>query len=142
MLRLMSGSSTWFPMAGIGGAVVASIIYRLKVGKPIYPEIAPDALFAERRAGGPWASNCLLVSVTIEELRIEPAFPFNLMFLPEIWGAEYRVPISEIKSAELSRGWLMNTKIGLKDGKTISLRLKLPDSFLQALKTALSQSKS
>lgn len=58
------------------------------------------------------------------------------MFLPEIWGSEHRIPLSDIKSAEVSRGWLFNTKIELLSGKTIPLKLRQPNSFLQALNNA------
>ena len=132
----MPESSLWMTCVWLVGVVAASIFYRLRSGKPIKPTIAHDALYSEQKAGGRWASNCLLVSVTQSEVAIVPAFPFNLMFLPEIWGNEYRIPLNDIRSAEVFRGWLMNTKIELTNGKNIPLKLKKPNSFVQALEKA------
>jgi hypothetical protein len=38
------------------------------------------------------AQNCLLVYVADGMLTVVPVFPFNLMFLPEIFGLELTVP--------------------------------------------------
>jgi hypothetical protein len=46
------------------------------------------------RIGG--ARNCLLVYVAEGSLTIVPVFPFNLMFLPEIYGIEATAPISDV----------------------------------------------
>lgn len=135
-------STIWFPFVWIGGLIAASIFYRLRAGRPIRPDIAHDALFTERNAGGPWASKCLLVSITTSELQVAPSFPLNLMFLPEIWGTEYRIPVSDIKSAEVFRGWFMNIRVELDSGRMITLKLKRPNSFLRALETADGHSRS
>jgi len=42
------------------------------------------------------ARNCLLVYVADNKLTIVPNFPFNLMFLPEIYGLEIAAPISDV----------------------------------------------
>ena len=135
----MPDTNFWVSFIWIGAVFAASVVYRLGVGKPIRPHIPHEALFSERRAGGRWASNCLLVSITPSELKVEPSFPFNLMFLPEIWGLEHRVRLSDIKGAEVFRGLLMNTKIELISGKMIPLKLRRPNSFLQELELAVSQ---
>ena len=70
--------------------IAASIFYRRRVGKPIFPRAPANALFAEKRCSGNsrrsiltqigGASNCLLIYVADRTLHIVPQFPFNLMF--------------------------------------------------------------
>jgi len=52
------------------------------------------------RIGG--GRNCLLVYVADGALTIIPVFPFNLMFLPEIYGLETTAPISDVKVSYVS----------------------------------------
>ena len=90
--------------------VVASIIYRSSRGKAILPSKPKNSLFCEGWASGHsntniftklgGARNCLLVAVTPDALIIQPRFPFNLMFLPEIYGLEYRIPGLNIRAVE------------------------------------------
>lgn len=66
-----------------------------------------NAMFSERgcsgrslggvlsRIGG--ASRCLLITVRDKQLVVTPQFPFNLMFLPEIYALDIAVPIAEIR---------------------------------------------
>jgi hypothetical protein len=96
------------PIGWLSAWVVSSIIYRRKSGKPIFPRAPDTAVFAEAwcsgrslqnlltRIGG--ARNCLLVYVADDTLTIVPIFPFNLMFLPEIYGLETTTLISNVRA--------------------------------------------
>ncbi|SFK22269.1 hypothetical protein [Caulobacter sp. UNC279MFTsu5.1] len=87
-----------FPIVWIVGLVTLSIIVRRRQGRPIFPRRPPAALFAEFLAsGGPdgmlsGARNCLLVTVERDKLTIVPIFPFNLMFVGDIFGLDIVVP--------------------------------------------------
>ena len=120
---VMAVGLTW-----IGGWIAASILYRRHKGKPILSPTFPRAPFWERwrsgcshkniitRFGG--ASNCLWVAITGEALCVGPMFPFNLMFLPEIYCLEYRIPGSAIVSLEERSSFLSGNcvKIVYRDG--------------------------
>lgn len=85
----------------IAFVILASVLYRRGKGKPLLRPQFKQPLFLETwrsghslrslitRLGG--ARNCLWVAVDEETLRVAPHFPFNLMFLPEIYGLEYNV---------------------------------------------------
>ena len=116
---------------------VASVIYRRRSGKPIFPTIPEDAIYAEKRAGSPWASRCLLVVVTPEVLAITPTFPFTLLFLPEIYRTEKAIWLSSIKNVEVRSSLRpLNTRVVLKDGKMLRLRLARPRSFAEVVHEA------
>ena len=93
------------------------------------------------RLGG--ARNCLHVTVTVDELWIRPQPPFHLMFLPEIYGLQYRVPTSRVARLEKTRG-LLGTLVKLEftddpgRGHVVKLRLRRPDDFLAAMTRGLS----
>jgi len=94
------------PPLWIAVVVAASIWYRRSKEKPIFPSMAADAAFGQRgcsgrslggafsRMGG--ANNCLLVMVQKNYLIVTPQFPFNLMFLPEIYGLDIEAPIESV----------------------------------------------
>ncbi len=86
----------WFPFLAVGWIVFVigvSIVFRRSRGKPLFPKVPVDAIYVEKSASGRWASNCLLVAVTQKALSVVPKFPFNLMFLPEVYGLERTIPI-------------------------------------------------
>lgn len=97
----------FFPLIWIGGWIAASVVYRRIHDKPLWPRSPADARYRELGASGVndthplgklgGASRCLLVTVNARELRVTPFFPFNLMFLPEIYGLELLAPISSIR---------------------------------------------
>ena len=136
------------PLLCIGGWIGASIVFRLRTGKPLRPVAPPGARFFERRASGNcldtiWgrlggARNCLLVSLTDEELYITPQFPFNLMFLPEIYGLEERVPLGRLRACVSIDRWYGNSlrlefsRENGADGR-FSLRLRNRDEFVAVL---------
>lgn len=94
--------------------IAASIVYRRIKGKPIFRRPIEHPLFLETwrsgrslrslvaRFGG--ARNCLWVAVTGDSLRVGPYFPFNLMFLPEIYGLECTIPGSAVRSVARAGG--------------------------------------
>lgn len=90
--------------------IVASIIYKARKSKKL-PSIDPkEVLYQEdgvsgsshksiiTRLGG--ARNCLLVTATNNEIDIHPSFPFNLMFLPEIYDLNHRIAVKDIKNIQ------------------------------------------
>lgn len=90
------------PFIWIAGWIAISVLYRLKAGKPVFPRAPKTAVFSEAWASGRslaniltrmgGARNCLLVYVADGMLTVIPVFPFNLMFLPEIFGLEVTAP--------------------------------------------------
>ena len=86
------------------------------------------------RLGG--ASNCLKVSVNDREIYIRPFFPFNLMFLPEIYDLEHRILKEQIVSLEKRNGLIGRDKIlltftnpsGIQ--KTVELYIKQSEKFI------------
>jgi len=113
----------------------ASAIYRKSNGKPIIPRLPQGALFAERFGSSTWANNCLLVSVTADELRVVPFFPFTLGFLPEIYRLDQRVSVRTIRSVELfETSWGNNVLIRYgPDERALKLKLRNPEGLVHAL---------
>jgi len=128
--------------------IVASIVYRKSRGKAILPSKPETSLFCEGWASGHsnsniftklgGAHNCLLVAVTPDSLIIQPRFPFNLMFLPEIYGLEYCIPGFNIRAVE-KKGRIFGKGVEIQfidvDGseKFVRLYLKRTDEFLEAI---------
>ncbi len=123
-----------------------SIFYRRQNGKPVIPKRPPDALFSEGYASGRamtnlftrlgGANNCLLVAVTADEFMVAPRFPFNLMFLPEIFGLELRIPRSAIRSVERKStllGQWFTISFFTDVPRQVALRVRDPDAFAKAL---------
>jgi hypothetical protein len=106
----------WLAPLWILGWIGISIVFRLTRGKSIFPKRPEGTLFYEGWASGRslatlWgrfggARNCLMIAVTPQELIVAPRFPFNLMFLPEIYGLEARVSLSQVKVENSSSGIL------------------------------------
>lgn len=141
---------TWLPFFGLGWiivAVVVSIIFRKRRGKPLFPKAPDGALFSERRCSGrslqtPWAKiggarNCLLVAVTPKKLVVTPLFPFNLILLPEIYGLDHNIDISAIREAFDRKSILgRSVTITYADPKVrrIELRLRHHNVFIRTLR--------
>jgi len=134
----------FFPFLWIAGWITASIIYRRIHDKPIFPRTPESALFVERAASGVndshWlgrighANRCLIVAVTGHELVVTPFFPFNLMFLPEIYGLEIRIPVSRIRRVGEWSGILRDfIVVEFDDGRSFRLVLRNPRAFRKAL---------
>jgi hypothetical protein len=89
---------------------VASVLSRKRKGKLIFRPKFAQALFTDQwrsgrsfksllsRIGG--ARNCLWIAVADGELWVGLHFPFNLMFMPEWSGLEYRLRGIDILSVE------------------------------------------
>ena len=145
----MRDPDAWFfilPWIWIAGWIGTSIVFRLNRGKPIYPKPPTDVVYKEGwgsgrsldtwwgRLGG--ASNCLIIAVTRDRLVVTPRFPFNLMFLPEVYGLELTAPLSKVRVENPASGLFKSRVIIAVDGADNSrMELKLRDrqAFLSAL---------
>ncbi|MEP6785839.1 MAG: hypothetical protein ABI898_08865 [Sphingomonadales bacterium] len=141
---------TWLPFLALGWIALAigiSIAFRKRRGKPLFPKVAPDAVYSERGCSGrsldtPWgriggARNCLLVALTRNTFLITPIFPFNLIFLPEIYGLDHTFPISAIREVSDKKGILgRRLTVTYADPKIrrVELRLRNHDAFLDRLR--------
>ena len=128
---LLAGCFLW-----VGGWLIASAFYRRIKGKPVVPRAPSDAVFHENwcsgrslrntltRIGG--ARNCLMVYVRGNELAVTPKFPFTLLFLPEVFGLDVRVPVTSITAVERAPvgGGL---RIAFAEGGPPPMELKLRD---------------
>lgn len=139
----------WAPLIPLGWlalVVTVSILFRRSRGKPILFFSVPNALFQERAASGhsndTWwrrlggASGCLVVALTVDRLVIRPFFPFNLMFLPEMYGLEVDVPRADVTTATVEPGLFRpSVRVGFRDenqtNREMSLYLRNPDEFLR-----------
>ncbi|HEY8573475.1 hypothetical protein [Phenylobacterium sp.] len=133
----------------LAAGVAGSIIYRRRAGKPIVPKPPNGTTYLEKNASGAshrspltrlgGASNILMVAVTPAELIVRPKFPFNLMFLPEIWGLEHAVPRHAVQRAEAKSTWRGRVVLleirGKRRDETMELKLRDPDAFLKALRS-------
>lgn len=115
----------------------ASIVVRRAKGKPIFPKVPNGAIYADKWASGRWASNCLIVSVTDKAVSVGPKFPFNMGFLPEIYGLERTIPMTSVREVKRLRsfGLFNNVAVVYDDGVQRELRLKVrkPQAFLDAV---------
>lgn len=127
----------WYPFFAAGWilfVVGASIAFRRWKGKPVFPKIPADAIYVDKWASGRWASNCLLVTVTGKTLSVVPKFPFNLMFLPEIYGLERTIPLNSIRDVRRLRslGIFNNIAVDYGDAE-LRLKVRKPDAFVGAI---------
>lgn len=151
LTKMIESNHTLFfagPLLWVLLVIAASIVYRKSRGKTIFPSRPEDSLYCEGWASGHsnsniftklgGARNCLLVAVTPDALIVQPRFPFNLMFLPEIYGLEYWVPGLNIRAVE-KKGSVFGKGVEVQfidaDGgeKSVRLYLKKPDEFLAAI---------
>ncbi len=127
----------WFPILAIAWIVVViavSVMFRRSKGKPVFPAIPNNAIYLDKRASGRWASNCLLVAVTDKELCVVPKFPFNLMFLPEIYGLERTIPIRSIREVRRLRSFGLGNNVAVDYGEAeLRLKVRNPQAFVDAL---------
>ena len=140
---VLFGLSLLWAAAWIG----VSIWYRRSRGKPIMFRDVPDAVFVEKTGSGrsnrTWytklggANRCLVVAVAGNRLIIRPRFPFNLMFLPEIYGREHDVPADRVTRAEIGVGRPGAVRLEFHDPdgtpQDVTLYLQNPAEFVTAL---------
>ena len=132
--------------AWIAAWIGASIVYRRRSGKPVFPRAPEGAVFVEAcrsgrslanaltRLGGD--SNCPLIYVADRALTITPVFPFNLMFLPEIYGLVVAAPLADVTVEGVKDGLLGKRIILAIRGprpRRFELWLKDRDAFRAAL---------
>lgn len=129
--------------------VILSVIYRTNKGKPVFFWSVPDAdfivHFASGHAGRHWylgfgaANSCLVVAVADGRFIVRPWFPFNLFFLPEIFGVECDVPLEWVTSVDCSdsrfsiRRIIVEFHDELLQKHTMSLRLRDPERLAELL---------
>jgi hypothetical protein len=124
----------WFGPAGIVFVILLSVVVRRVRGKPIFPRTPAGALFVERMASGLWAGHCLIVAVTHDVIFVTPFFPFNLMFLPEIYRLELSIPIETVRSVEESGRPVFNILVIYGEAeKKLRLRLRNPAAFIETI---------
>lgn len=134
------------PLIWIGGWIAASVWFRRANGKVIVPQKPTDAVFCEdwrsgrslrkglTRIGG--ARNCLLIYVSNGQLVVTPRFPFTLMFLPELYGLDLRVPTALVASIEpVQRVWDRALRISFHSSDLAPIELNLHDEsrFIESL---------
>jgi len=133
---------------GLGGCVWASVVYRRSRGKPIVFTGVEGADYLETAASGhshrTWytrlggASRVLVVAVAGGRLIIRPRFPFNLLFMPEIYGMEYEVPVDQITSVQPREGRSSRVDVQFRDAmnglQTVTLYLRDRDRFTESLR--------
>ncbi len=142
---LMGVAITWILLC-----IAASTIYRKIKGKPIFPRRPLNASFCETSASGhsnrsqftrlSGARRCLMVAVTNDSLLVQPTFPFNLLFLPEIFGLELnidKVGVRILQEKKMMFGKAVVLEYVTTDQRTQSIELELRgmDQFLKALST-------
>jgi hypothetical protein len=98
-----------------------SVVYRLYKTKPLLKPDFPDSRLTETWSSGQsdrnilarlaGAKSFLWITVTQDHLHVSLHFPFNLIFLPEAFGWDHRVPGKTImnvrESASRARGILI-----------------------------------
>ena len=132
-------------------ALAVSIAYRRSKGKEIFPSKPDGCLYFEgwgsgrsnrhfyTKLGG--ARNCLMIALTSSELIVATRFPFNMMFLPEIYDLEHRIPRARVLSVAAEKFlWVKTIEVLFTDadGQSRSLTLypKDADGFLAAFNGA------
>jgi len=129
---------------------VISAVYRWRHNKPLLTRKPTDASFLETwtsghsnrsiltKLGG--ARSCLLVAVTPNHLVVRPHFPFNLLFLPEVYDLDYVIPRKDIRSVkEKARTFGNSIEVVFSSSsaeqRSIELRLRHPKQFLKVLES-------
>lgn len=140
---------SWPALIWIAFVIAASLIYRRAAGKPVLFFTLRSASFLERTASGHsndnflrrlgGARNCLVVGVVADRLIVRPFFPFNLVFLPEIYGLEHEIAIKDVVRAELGRSfWQKSLVVTYRnqsaETRSLTLYLKDPERLAQLLR--------
>lgn len=137
------------------GILVGSVAYRLQKSKPMMMPEWPQSRFSETWRSGrsdrnpiarlAFAKNFLWVKVAKDELHVSPHFPFSLMFLPEAFGLDHRIPgkgildIREAYSSVLGRTVVVKYRHATGDEENLELAVSDAAAFMKAL-TVLRQS--
>lgn len=134
-----------FVIVWLASWIVASIIVLKRKGEAVFLRAPKGARFAERGASGyasgfraiGGARNALLVFVDGERVRVTGAFPFNLVFLTQIWGLDHDFQRRDIVRVErregLFGGGLAITYRKNLDERRFTLKLRDPAAFERAI---------
>jgi len=135
----------------IVGHFVASLVFRIRTGRFVFPPRFPDALHCESWISGvgpqrvlflrPGASHCLWVAVLPERLLVGAVFPFNVFFPPKRMGFEYDIPSDRIISVTERRPSVGRARVVIRfssdDGAEVEFELSVRD--VKRFSTALGQ---
>jgi hypothetical protein len=141
---------TALPVLWIAGWIIASIFFQKSRGRAIIPKPQANARFVGKGISGKshrdlltligGASNCLMVVVTDQGVAVTPTFPFNLMFLPQVYDLQHEIAFSDIVSVEGRHGLLgqivditFKTKAGGQN--RIELRLRNGDALIAVIRS-------
>jgi hypothetical protein len=136
--------------AGLWAALIAawfalSIAYRRYRGNPLFATPGADAVFVERWASGRFgtglmarlstAKNCLQVEVRDGALRIHPHVPITLGFVPELYGMDQVIPLTQVRSVAIldgRRAKIVEVTVAPAPGKeqTLLLLLRRAEAFI------------
>jgi hypothetical protein len=135
-----------FCVAWVGFWLVISAYLRRRSGKPLFPTMPIDAAFKENACSGRSLKNLLTsiggahgalqIYVKGGNLVITPLFPFNLLFLPEIYGLDYEVPVRRISRVERNSSLFGESlRIHFENGAppSVEVRVRKPEELIQAL---------
>jgi hypothetical protein len=138
-----------FVMVAFLALATGSVLYRLQKTKPIMKPDFPDPRFSEAWCSGRSdrnvlarlfvAKNFLWVVVTKDYLQVSPHFPFSLLFLPEAFGLDHRIPgktildVRETSSAVLGPSVLIQYRHATGDEEYLELRVHNATALTQAL---------
>jgi hypothetical protein len=125
-----------------------SVLYRLYKTKPLFKPSFPDRLFIATWSSGrsdrnflarlAGAKNFLWIIVTKDHLYVSPHFPFNLMFLPEAFGWDHRVPgktimeLRQVSDASVG-GVLVRYRHATGDQELLELQVRDVPALMRAL---------
>jgi hypothetical protein len=131
------------------GIITGSIVYRLQKSKPILKSEFSEPRFSDKWCSGrsdrnalarlAIAKNILWVTVTNKELHVSPHFPFSLIFLPEAFGLDHRIPgrtildVQEVSSTSLGRGVLVKYRHATGDEENLELWVSDAPTLRRAL---------
>jgi len=129
--------------------ILASIIYKRRKGKSLPVIDSQKVLYRESGASGSSHKNfltrlggargCLVVTTTKNEIDIRTFFPFNLMFIPEIYDLQHRIPVQQIRNIERVKHMIGKDSLKIdfidqgRGSKTIELYLGNPEKFLDSI---------
>lgn len=126
--------------------ITSGVLWRRHAGLPILMSRPSDAIFYSAAARGSSRGNpfhLLLngrvvdVAVTPTELRIDTAFPVNLMLLGNLADLQHRVPRAAVRSS-LTPGFMADAVLVEFTGadgqpRAIKLHFNSPDRFVRAI---------
>ena len=127
---------------------VSSVLYRLVKAKPLLKPDFPGSRFTETWSSGrsdrnilarfAAAKNLLWIVVTKDHLHVSPHFPFNLIFLPEAFGWDHRVPgktLMDVRETYASgrRGVLIRYRHATGDEELLELQVSDVPALMKAL---------